>query len=265
MTDPIRTLIVDDEPLGRQRIATLLEAEDDVAVVGTCANGQAAVAAIERLRPDLVFLDVQMPVMNGFEVLEAVETRPLPVVIFVTAYDQYAVRAFDVHALDYLLKPYDRTRFRAALRRARSHLRREQPLDRFSQQLQALLADHRDAHRKATRENASPSPRRLAVRSGGQIVFLTMQEVDWIEAAGNYLALHVGNKTHLLRETMTAMESRLDPTSFLRIHRSTIVNLDRVQALEPLDGGTYRFILHDGTRLMSSRGYRDAVQALLDS
>ncbi len=251
---PIRTLIVDDEPLGRQRIRHLLDQEDDVTVIGECANGKEAVAAIGTHTPDLVFLDVQMPVLDGFAVLEAVGATQMPVVIFVTAYDQYALQAFDVHALDYLLKPFDRERFQKALDRARVHLRR-QGLDALSHRLQALLDQ---AH------PATTYLKRLAVKTGGQVFFLNVEEIDWIEAAGNYAGLHIKQKMHLIRETMGDLEARLDPALFLRIHRSTIVNRDRIKALRVLPNGEYLLTLHDGTRLPSSRSYRDGVQALLN-
>ena len=253
---PIRTLIVDDEPLGRQRIRHLLDQEDDVTVIGECANGEEAVAAIDKHTLDLVFLDVQMPVLDGFAVLEAVGAAQMPVVIFVTAYDRYALQAFDVHALDYLLKPFDRERFQKALERARVHLR-HQGLDALSHRLQALLADYQTHPAKET-----TYLKRLVVKTGGQVFFLTVEEIDWIEAAGNYAGLHVKQKTHLIRETMSDLEARLDPALFLRIHRSTIVNRDCIQALEPVSNGEYVLTLHDGTRLASSRSYRARVQAL---
>ncbi len=252
----IRTLIVDDEPLGRQRIRHLLDREDDVAVIDECANGEEAVAAIGKHTPDLVFLDVQMPVLDGLAVLEAVGAAQMPVVIFVTAYDQYALQAFDVHALDYLLKPFDRERFQKALDRARVHLRR-QGIDALNQRLHALLDDYQ-AHRLA----AATYLKRLAVKTGGQVFFLNVEEIDWIEAAGNYAGLHLKEKTHLIRETMSDLEARLSPELFLRIHRSTIVNLDRIKTLEPVSNGEYVLTLYDGTRLATSRSYRAGVQAL---
>ncbi len=250
----IRTLIVDDEPLGRQRIRHLLDREDDVTVIGECTNGEEAVAAIGMHTPDLVFLDVQMPVLDGFAVLEAVGAAQMPVVIFVTAYDQYALQAFDVHALDYLLKPFDRERFQKALDRARLYLRHK-GLDALSHRLQALLDQAHPAQKDTYLK-------RLAVKTGGQVFFLNVEEIDWIEAAGNYAGLHIKEKTHLIRETMSDLEARLSPELFLRIHRSTIVNLDRIKALEPVSNGEYVLTLHDGTRLASSRSYRAGVQAL---
>jgi two-component system LytT family response regulator len=246
----IRTLIVDDEPLARQRLRKLLEAEPDIEVIGECPDGESAVTAIVEHRPDLVFLDVQMPDLDGFGVLEAVGAEEMPTVIFVTAYDHYALRAFEVHALDYLLKPFDRERFDKALGRARAHLGRDRPGE-VHEQLQALLADVRP-ERKASE--------RLVIKSSSRVFFLRVEEIDWIEAAGNYLKLHVGDETHLLRETMNSLEGRLDPDRFLRVHRSTIVNIERVQELQPWFHGDYLVILRDGTQLTLSRSYRQKLQ-----
>jgi two-component system LytT family response regulator len=255
-TGAIRALIVDDEPLARERVRSLLEKEVDVTIVGECANGREAIEAIERDAPDLVFLDVQMPELDGFGVLENLdETRRLPFVIFVTAYDEYAVRAFDVHALDYVLKPFDRERFRDALERARREIARAAGngggLDK---KLLALLAELQDRKRRLER---------IVIRSGGRVSFLRTDEVDWIEAAGNYVELHVGKDSHLLRETMNKLESRLDPKRFLRIHRRLIVNVERIKQLEGVTHGEYLVVLKDGTRLSSSRGYREGLQKLL--
>jgi two-component system LytT family response regulator len=253
-TSTIRALVVDDEPLARERVRALLARETDVVVVGECANGREALEAIDRERPDLVFLDVQMPELDGFAVLENVEPASLPFVIFVTAYDEYAVKAFDVHALDYVLKPFDRERFRHALDRARREIARapdERALDR---KLLALLQDLSDRRQRVDR---------LVVRSGGRVSFLRTEEVDWIEAAGNYVELHVGKDSHLLRETMNRLETRLDPRRFLRIHRRLIVHVDRIRQLEGVTHGEYVVVLKDGTRLSSSRGYREGLQRLL--
>ena len=242
----IRALIVDDEPLARERIRTLLRKEPDVEVAGECGDGARAVEAIAKLRPHLVFLDVQMPEGGGFDVVEAVGTERMPAVIFVTAYDKYALRAFDVHALDYLLKPFDRARFREALDRARAQIHREQGGE-LNRQLLALLKEVRPERRKRER---------LVVRDGGRIVFLRTDEIDWIEAAGNYLQLHAGRHTHMMRETMAGMEAQLDAGRFVRVHRSTIVNLDRVRELQPGPHGDSILLLRDGTRLTLSRTHR---------
>lgn len=256
----IRTLIVDDEPAARRGIRRLLEAEADVMLLAECAHGEAAVQAITTQQPDLVFLDVQMPGLSGFEVLRAVGPRHLPLVIFVTAYDQYALRAFDVHAVDYLLKPFDDERFQAALDHARATLRQRR-MDLFEQKMQDLLG--------AIEDYSTPPRRpayleRMAVRSGGHVQVVRMQEVDWIEAAGDYVCLHVqeGGK-HYIRETMQALEEKLDPRRFVRIHRSAFVNLERIRELRSEESG-YAVLLHDGTELKLSRTYQAQVLALLD-
>jgi two-component system LytT family response regulator len=246
----VRTVIVDDEPLGRERIRTLLAGDAEVEIVGEASDGKAAVASIRKLKPDLLFLDVQMPEMSGFEVLEAIAGAEMPAVIFVTAYDQYAVKAFQVHALDYLLKSFDRERFGQAVQRAKVELARGRER-KFDARLMALLEDLQQQHGK---------PERLVVRSAGRIVFLRVEEIDWIEAADNYVCLHVGRESHLLRGTMGSIEERLDPRKFLRIHRSTIVNLDRVRELAPLFHGDYAVRLRDGTELVLSRGYREKLK-----
>src|SRR5512134_2376593 len=219
----IRTLVVDDEPLARERLASLLQPLEDVELVGECRDGEEAVIAIHDLTPDLVFLDVQMPGMSGFDVIEAVGTDRMPLVVFVTAYDQHALRAFQVRALDYLLKPFDRERFTDALQRARKQLEHAETGD-LGRRLLALVKDLR---------RDQPRSDRLVVKSGGRLFFLRTDEIDWVEAAGNYVRLHVGGASHLLRETMTAMEARLDPEKFFRIHRCRIVNMDRIQELQP--------------------------------
>jgi two-component system, LytTR family, response regulator len=249
----IRTLIVDDEPLARERLATLLSAEQDIEVIGQCRDGEEAITAIQDHTPDLVFLDVQMPQMNGFDVIEAVGSDRMPLVIFVTAYDQHALRAFQVRALDYILKPFDRERFSEALQRARKQVEREESGD-LGRRLLALVKDLR---------KDQPKTDRLVVKSGGRLFFLRMDEIDWIEAAGNYVRLHVGNTSHLLRETMNAIEGRLDPEKFFRIHRSRIVNMERIQEMQPWLNGEYAVLLRTGTRLTLSRGYREKLQERL--
>jgi two-component system LytT family response regulator len=246
----IRTLIVDDEPLARQRIRTLLGTEKDIELVGEIANGRDAVAAVCALKPDLMFLDVQMPLLDGFGVLEALRSERLPAVVFVTAYDRYAVRAFETHALDYLLKPFDRARFGKALDRARIQVERDHHAE-TGKQLRALLADVYSAR--------TPTER-LIVKTGGKVSFLRLGEIDYMEAAGNYVRIHVGAEVHLLRETMSHLESRLKGTRFIRIHRSTIVNLDCIRELQPSFHGDYAVILNSGTELTLSRGYRDKLE-----
>lgn len=250
----IRTLIVDDEPLARERIRTLLEGENDIEVLGECTDGREAVTTIEAERPDLVFLDVQMPELDGFGVLEVLDVEEMPVVVFVTAFDQFALRAFDAHAVDYLLKPFDRERFQRALGRARIQVERHSE-DDFGERLRTLLGQLKPK---------AEFLERLAVRAGGRIVFIRTDEVDWIDAQGNYARLHLKERTYLLRETMSALEAKLDPARFVRIHRSTIVNAERIRELEPMFAGEYLVILRDGTKLPSSRTYRDKLHQALN-
>jgi two-component system LytT family response regulator len=250
----VRALIVDDEPLARERLRALLTNDDEVEVVGECGDGHEAITAIDTLTPDLVFLDVQMPSVDGFGVVSAVGPERMPLTIFVTAFDQYALKAFEVHALDYLLKPYDQDRFDTALRRAKHRLGHHRIEAGMHEKLLALLADAKPA--------APPPLERIAIKSGGSVYFLRSEEIDWIEAAGNYTRLHVGKKVHLLRETMTALEGKLDTKRFVRIHRSTIINLERVRELQPYFHGDYVVLLHDGTQLTLSRNYRQKLHDL---
>jgi two-component system, LytTR family, response regulator len=250
----IRTLIVDDEPLARERMRTLLGGEPDVDVVGEAVDGLEAVDAILEQSPDLVFLDVQMPKLDGFEVIQTVGLDRMPAVVFVTAYDQHALRAFEVQALDYLLKPFDRDRFQGALDRVRRQLDNVDTGD-LNRRLLALVRDLKgDRAQKADR---------LVVKSGGRLFFLRADEIDWIEAAGNYVRLHVGADAHLLRETMNSIESRMHPETFFRIHRSHIVNIERIKELQPWFNGEYVVILRNGTKLTLSRGYREKLQERL--
>jgi two-component system LytT family response regulator len=249
----IRTLIVDDEPLARERLSALLAGESDMEVIGQARDGEEALTAIQDHSPDLVFLDVQMPQMNGFEVIEAVGSDKMPLVIFVTAYDQHALKAFQVRALDYLLKPFDRERFTDALQRARKQIEREETGD-LGRRLLALVKDLR---------KDQPKSDRLVVKSGGRLFFLRTDEIDWIEAAGNYVRLHLGEDSHLFRETMNNMEARLDGRRFVRIHRSRIVNTDRIKELQPWFNGEYVVVLQNGARLTLSRGYREKLQERL--
>jgi two-component system LytT family response regulator len=246
----VRTVIVDDEPLARQRLRRLLEADADIEIVGESGDGEQAVAMLKDLRPDLAFLDVQMPVLDGFGVLHEVAGNPLPVVIFVTAHDRYALKAFEVHALDYLLKPFDKARFSAALDRAKLQVR----------QGSAAVLNERLAELLQSVEARRPGLERLMIKSGGRIYFVRIKDIDWIEAAANYVRLHVGKEEHLLRESMSALEKKLDAARFVRIHRSTIVNLERIRELQPAFHGDYVIILHDGTELALSRGCRDKLE-----
>jgi two-component system, LytTR family, response regulator len=244
----IRTLLVDDEELARRGLRIRLERAGDIAIVGECANGREAIAAIARLAPDLVFLDVQMPEVSGFDVIEAVGAGLAARIIFVTAFDQYAVRAFEVHALDYLLKPIDDERFAQALQRARKAL--------------GTARDGAGSHMVSAVTQINPAAERLAIPSGDRVLVVRVSDIDWVEASGNYVSVHVGKKSWLLRETIAAMEHRLAPHGFARIHRSTVINIERVAELRSLSNGEYAVALSDGSELKLSRSYRHVLKAL---
>ena len=246
-------VIVDDEPWARRRIATLLKAEPDIEIVGEGSNGVEAVAKIGELSPDLVFLDVQMPDINGFEVIAAIGPERMPLVVFATAFDQYALKAFDAQALDYLLKPFDEDRFHKALDRARRDLRHRGAAQTA---LSSLLDRLRDGHAYL---------QRVVAKSGTRIAFVKAEEIDWFEAAGNYVTLHVGRDSHLLRTTMNALEPKLDPQQFVRVQRSIIVNLDRIRELQPWNRGEQMLLLKDGTKLTLGRSYRKNLERLLQN
>lgn len=248
----LRALIVDDEPLARERIRTLLREETDIEIAGECGDGPAAVAALRQLAPDLLFLDVQMPGMDGFEVLRALGRERLPVVVFVTAYDQHAVKAFEAHALDYLLKPFKPARFKETVRRAREHLA-NRDAGVVSKNLAALLGQAQPA-----REFIS----RIAVKTGERTVFVKTAQIDYVEAAGNYVVLHAGKDSHVVRETLAALEGQLDPKKFIRISRSTLVNADQIRELQPLFKGEHVVVLHNGRQLALTRGVRELQEAL---
>jgi two-component system LytT family response regulator len=252
MTDAtrIRALVVDDEPLARAMIREMLESDSEVEIVGECANGLEAMEAIRSSAPDIVFLDIQMPEIGGFEVLESLDPNEHPYVIFVTAYDQYAVRAFEVHALDYLLKPFDRERFDGAWQRARAQIK----LDRTSRRDQDIIA---------LLEELKAGPQyleRLVIKNGGRVFFLHVQDVHCIEAEGNYVRVYDNQKGYLLRETISSLEGQLDPKQFLRIHRSAIVKIDRIKEMQPWFHGEYRIIMENGKQLALSRNYRSNLQ-----
>jgi two-component system LytT family response regulator len=255
MTDSpsIRVLLVDDEPLAREMLREMLDGDPDVRIVGESCNGREALEAIRAEAPDLIFLDVQMPEVGGFEVLESLGKEKLPYVIFVTAYDKYAVRAFEVKALDYLLKPFDQERFDISWQRAKTQLANDRN-GGTDQRILSLLEELKAGNRYLER---------LVIKAGGRIYFLDTREIDWIEAEGNYVSVHSAKKSHLLRETISSLESQLDPKKFVRIHRSSIVRLDFIQELQPWFHGEYRVILHDGTQLTLSRNHRDKLQEAL--
>ena len=248
----IKTLIVDDEPLARERIRTLLAKEPDIEVVGECANGDEALAAIKRQPVNLLFLDVQMPEMDGFELLGRLDRDELPAVVFVTAYDQHAVKAFEVHALDYLLKPFKQVRFKEAVQRVREQITRRQT-DDVSKRLMQLLGD---------RKAAPVYLHRLTVRENERVALVKVDQIEWIESAGNYVVLHAGKQNHVLRETLASLEAQLDPKQFLRISRSVLVNFDQVRELQPLFKGEYVVVLNDGKQLPMTRGIRELEEKL---
>ena len=265
MSARIRALVVDDEPAARESIRALLAEDADVDVIGDFADGRSALDGIRDLRPDLVFLDVQMPGIDGIAVLRALELDELPVVVFVTAHDRYAVNAFEVHAVDYLLKPFDDRRFQQALARGKERVRQGR-LGALRQELLDLLG----VEGGPRAENGAPPPpaegqylRRLVIKSGGRVTLLGVGDIDWIEADGDYVKIHAGRAWHLLRETMKRIEGQFDPSQFVRIHRSTIVNVERIKELQPYFKGEFVIKLHDGTTLKLSRGFRPHLEKAL--
>lgn len=248
-----RVVIVDDEPIAREGVRRQLHDYSSVEIVAECANGLEAVDAIRELSPDLAFLDVQMPGMDGFEVLQAVGLKEMPAVVFVTAHDKYALQAFEVNAVDYLLKPFDKERFQKAFDRARAKLQM-QNVASINEQLQTLLENLRP-HQKYLE--------RLVVKSRGRIFFLPVSEVDWMESADNYVCLHSGRESHLIRETLSGLEGRLHPEEFVRLRHSAIINIKRIKELRPLFKGEYEVVLQNGTKLTSSRRYRAKLASLL--
>ncbi len=252
----IRTVIVDDEPLARRKIRALLDKHRQISVEGECGNGADAIRMIRDKSPDLIFLDVQMPAVDGFGVIEALERDELPAIIFVTAFDKYAVDAFSARALDFLLKPFNRSRFEQALQRAKELISDRAQREQVNERLLELIANaKRDA----------PYLDRLVVKTNGKHVFLRAREVQWIEAEGDYARLHLFKRSYLIREKMHSLESKLDPARFVRIHRSTIVNVDSIKEAHPGIGGDYVLRLADETDLIVSRTHRNAIQKYLDA
>jgi two-component system LytT family response regulator len=249
----ISALIVDDEALARRFIRRMLKDDTDVEVVGECSNGKEAVAFIRKHSPDLVFLDVQMPEMDGLSVLQSLGTERLPQIVFTTAYEQYAVRAFELHALDYLLKPFDQSRFQEALARAKEQLRYRQREDERLQ-IGALLE---------TLERPPEYLERLIIKAEGRITFLRTREIDWIEADDKYVHLHAGTTTRMVRQTLSAMEAQLDPKRFVRIHRSAIVNVERIKELQPLFNGEYSVLMENGAKLTLTKSHKEKLFGLL--
>ena len=252
----IRTVIIDDEPLAREGVRMLLEEDAEISVVAECAGGREALAAISEKEPDLIFLDVQMPEISGFEVLEAVGAEHAPQVIFVTAYDKYALQAFEAHALDYLLKPFTVKRFKEALKRAKRQIQNEQNGE-LNRKLATLLEDLKPQTNYLER---------IVVKNAGRVSFVSVEEISWIEAAESYVRFHVGEgKSYLIRGAISRLEAQLDPARFLRIHRSIIVSIKHIKEMQPLFHGDYEIVLKDGTKLTSSRSNRDKLQRLLEN
>jgi two-component system, LytTR family, response regulator len=259
---PIRVLVADDEPLVRRRLARLLRAEPNVELVAECKGGRSAVEQIRALSPDLVFLDIQMPDLDGFGVIAEVGVDAMPSVVFITAFDQYAIRAFEVHALDYLLKPFDTQRFHGTVARARTQLRKAR--DEASpgeDRLRRLLAEVLQRDSGTAPKKAPQYFERVAVKTDGATRVMQIAEVDWFETDGNYVRLHVGRNSYLIRSTANRLQEELDPSRFARIHRRYLVNLDRVVGLEPWFAGDAVVLMRDGTKLRLSRNFREAFLA----
>ncbi len=249
----IRTIIVDDEQPARNKLKLFLASEKDFTLICECKNGTDAIAALGKYRADVVFLDIQMPEVDGFSVIASVPKERLPVVVFVTAYDTFAVKAFEIHALDYLLKPFDRERFQQSVVRIRKAMDRSS-IERHHSQILSILDDIK-THRT--------HPERILIKSAGRVYFVNIDDVDWVEAVGNYVKLHVGNEPHLIRKTMNALERQLHQRKFVRIHRSTLVNIDRIKELQPWFQGDYHAVLHNGKRLSVSKSCRKKLTEIL--
>lgn len=251
-----RVGIADDEPLARERIRSLLDGRPEYEIVVECSDGAEAATALRERDLDVFFLDVQMPDLDGFQALEAAEGASLPIIVFVTAFHDYAIRAFEVRALDYLLKPFDRARFDETLLRVKEQL--------ATRRARLLAPDVVQLLRELSAGTSETYISRFPVKSRGEIYFVRADDVDWIDADGNYVALHAAGRTHLVRETIKSVESRLDPAKFVRVHRSAIINVDRLKKLQPYFHGEYVVTLNDGTTLTSSRSYSDRLRALVD-
>jgi two-component system LytT family response regulator len=253
----IRTIIADDERLARRKLRILLGSEPQVEVVAECPNGRQTVSAIRSFRPDILLLDIQMPDLNGFDVLGEISSDEMPQVIFTSAYDQYAIRAFEAHALDYLLKPFDQDRLHAAIERASLEIRKSRDQE-FTNRVLELLS--------TVKSQKKPTPEfenRLAIRTNGRVVFLNLDEIHWVEAAANYVRINTAKDSYLFRETISRISDRLNPADFVRIHRSMIVNVRRIKELIPVNSGEYVVVLNSGKELSCSRGYRANLQHLI--
>jgi two-component system LytT family response regulator len=255
----IRALVVDDEPIARRGIRRLLQTAPDIEIIGEAGNGQDAIAAVEKQKPDLVFLDIQMPLLDGFSVIEKIGLANLPEIVFVTAFDEHAIRAFEINALDYLLKPIDPERFKKCLERVRERMKNSED-GKLDDKLSALLQSLESA--KANSEQPV-FLERVVIKDAGRIFFVGVDEIIWISSEGNYVKLHTKGKSHLLRETMDGLENKLNSHDFLRLRRSTIVRIEQIKELHPLFNGEFAVILKDGTKLTSSRRYRQNLNSIL--
>ncbi|AWL12062.1 Chemotaxis response regulator protein-glutamate methylesterase of group 1 operon [Saliniradius amylolyticus] len=270
MANSIKTLIVDDEPLARRGLAVRLSDFDDIELVAECQNGHQAIEAIHKYRPDLMFLDIQMPGLNGFQVLQSLQSvqGKLPLVVFVTAYDSYAIKAFEVHALDYLLKPIEEGRLQAAVDKVRqrmSELGESHHTQRLAELVAEMTGDDCEAilHRLAEGEPLNPYPEILAIKDGSETTRVPVKQVQWVDAAGDYMCVHTTDGTHIMRKTMKELEQELDPRTFVRVHRSAIVNIRYVSKLVSHVSGEYHLVLSNGTELKVSRSHRDRVKSLI--
>jgi two-component system LytT family response regulator len=254
----VRTVVADDERLARQKLLILLGSEPHVQIVAECQDGRQTVSAIHTFRPDLLLLDIQMPDLDGFQVLGEIPPEEMPAVIFTSAYDQYAIRAFEANALDYLLKPFDQERLHQAVERARSELRKSRDHE-ITHRILSLLSQVRSVPVPASAPDS-----RLVIKANGRVVFLDLENIEWVEAAANYVRLNVGKESYLFRETISRISERLDPNHFVRIHRSTIVNVRKIKELIPVNSGEYVVVLKSGRELSCSRGYRAALQGIVE-
>ena len=257
-SSPLRVIIADDERLARKKLHILLESEPEVQVVAECEDGRQTISAIHAHLPDLLLLDIQMPDLDGFQVLNEVPPGEMPVVIFTSAYDQYAIRAFEAHALDYLLKPFDQERLHHSIERACSEVRKS-----GDREITHRIMDLLSRVRSETRSGPEPEGR-LVIRAKGRVIFLNLDEIDWVEAAANYVRLNVGKESYFFRETISRIAERLNPNLFIRIHRSTIVNVRKIKELIPVNSGEYIVILKTGKELSCSRGHRAGLQSVID-
>jgi two-component system LytT family response regulator len=253
----IRTIIADDEHLSREKLRLLLSEESGVDIVAECQNGEQTVEAVHDHKPDLLLIDIRMPDLDGFQVLEKIAADEMPVIIFTTAYDQFAIRAFDAHALDYLLKPFEQERLHDAIERTRAELLKSHHLDLTTRIFDLLV------QKVEPQVQSKQSDDRMVIRAGGTVIFLDAKEIDWVEAAANYVKLNVGKDSYLLREGIGSVAERLDPERFVRIHRSAIVNIRKIKELQPCESGEYIAVLKNGKELSCSRGYRTQLQRLI--